>query len=96
MAALTLTTCCERSLRAMVEAAIDKQLRLLQAGIQRTQRRLRTFEARYSLSSKERVRRYENDELRETLGYAEWVGECRLLERLRENPNTLQGIHIAN
>ena len=96
MAALTLTTSRQRPLRALVEAALDNELRLLQAGIQRTERRLETFETRYSLSSQDFLRQYENDELPETLDFAEWVGEYRLLARLREKAATLQEIQIAN
>jgi ferritin len=40
-------------------------------------------------SSTEFLRRYENNELQETLDFAEWVGEYRLLERLREKADTL-------
>ena len=58
MAALTLTTSRQRPLRALVEAALDNELRLLQAGIQRTERRLETFETRYSLSSQDFLRQY--------------------------------------
>ena len=96
MAALTLTTSRQRPLRALVEAALDNELRLLQAGIQRTERRLETFETRYGLSSQDFLRQYENDELPETLDFAEWVGEYRLLARLREKAVTLQEIQIAN
>jgi len=96
MGALTLTTSRQRPLRALVEAALDNELRLLRAGIQRTERRLGTFETRHSLSSQEFLRQYENDELPETLDFAEWVGEYRLLERLREKADTLQEIQIAN
>ena len=46
------------------------------------------------MSSSDFQRRYENDELPETLDYAEWIGECRLLERLREKVETLAGIHV--
>ncbi len=96
MSVLTLTSSRQRPLRPLVEAAIHNELRLLQSGIQRTEQRLQTFEARYGFSSQEFLRRYENDELTETLDYAEWVGESRLLERLREKADTLQEIHFAH
>ncbi len=96
MAALTLTSPRQRPLRPLIEAAIHNELRLLQTGIQRTEQRLGTFERQHGLSSKEFLRRYENDELTETLEFAEWVGEYRLLERLREKVDTLQEIRFAN
>ncbi|MFQ5873487.1 MAG: hypothetical protein ACE5JL_06765 [Dehalococcoidia bacterium] len=96
MAALILTSPRQRSLRSLVEAALQNELRLVQAGIQRTERRLQAFETQYGLSSTEFLRRYENDELPETLDFAEWVGEYRLRERLREKTAILQEIRVAD
>ena len=95
MSALTLTSPHQRPLRPLVEDAIRNEVRYLQSGIRRTEQRLRTFETRYGFSSQEFLRRYENDELPETLEFAEWVGECRLLERLREKAETLEEIGFA-
>jgi hypothetical protein len=82
-------------LRDLVEGALANEARLLQTGIKRTQRRLHEFEARRQLSTEEFLRRYENDEFAETLELAEWVGEARLLERMRQKLAVLQGIQIA-
>jgi hypothetical protein len=83
-------------LRPLVEAAIENQLRLLEAGVERTEERIRAFEAEYGMSSETFVRRYENDELPETLSFAEWIGEHRMLSRLREKAETLREIRIAD
>lgn len=96
MSVLTLTSSRQRPLQPLVEAAIHNELRLLQSGIQRTEQRLQAFEAQYGFSSQEFLRRYENDKLSETLDFAEWVGECRLLERLREKADTLHEIRFAH
>ena len=95
MSVLTLTSSRQRPLRPLVEAAIHNELRRLQTGIQRTEPRLQTYERRYGFSSQEFLRRYENDKLPETLVFAEWVGECRLLERLKEKADTLHEIRFA-
>lgn len=96
MSVLTLTSSRRRPLRPLVEAAIQNELRLLQASIQRTEERLQAFEAEYNLATDEFLRRYENDELSETLAFAEWVGEYRMLERLQEKVETLQEIDFAD
>ena len=80
----------------LVEAALANELRLLEAGIRRTEQRLHEFEAKYQLPSAEFIHRFENDEFEETLELAEWIGENRLLERLREKADTLKGIEFAN
>jgi hypothetical protein len=84
MAELTLISPRQRELRPLVEAALHNELCLLEAGIRRIEQRPQEFEAQYELSSTEFIRRYEQDELEETLQFAEWIGEYRLLERLRE------------
>jgi hypothetical protein len=96
MAELVLISPRQRLLQPLVEAALHNELRLLQAGIRRTEQRLHTFETKYGLSSAEFLQSYENDELQETIDFAEWIGEHRLLERLREKADTLQEIRIAN
>ena len=96
MTVLTLTSTKHHPLRPLVEAALENQLRLLNVGIARTEERLQAFETDYGLSSTEFIRRYENDELPETLSIDEWVGEYRMLARLREKAETLQEIRFAD
>jgi len=96
MAELTLISPHQRPLRPLVEGALQNELRLLEAGIRRSEQRLREFEARYGLSSADFIQRYEHDELEETLEFAEWIGEYRLWERLREKANTLREIRFAD
>ena len=96
MSAVTLTSPRQRPLRPLVQAAIQNEVRLLQTGIRRTEQRLRAFEGQCGFSTQEFLRRYQNDELPETLEFVEWVGESRLLERLKEKADTLQEIRFAN
>ena len=96
MSALTLTFSRQHPLRPLVEAAIQNELRLLEAGIRRTEERLQDFEEKHGLDTQEFLRRYESDEISETLEFAEWIGEYRLLKRLREKAETLQEIRFAN
>jgi hypothetical protein len=96
MSTLTLSSTKERPLRPLVEAALENELRLLQAGIARTEARVQAFEAEYEFTSAEFVRRYEHDELPETLAFDEWLGEVHMLARLREKAETLQGIQVAD
>jgi hypothetical protein len=51
---------------------------------------------RYGLSTTDFVQRYENDELEETLEFAEWIGEYRLRERLLEKTDALRAIQFTN
>ena len=96
MVELTLVSDTQRPLRPVVENALANELRLQEAGIGRTEQRLHEFEARYQMSTSEFLHRYESNELGETLEFAEWVGEYRLLIRQREKAATLRGIKFAS
>ena len=93
---LTLTTTDQRPLRPLIEAALNNELRLLEAAIQRTEGRIRRFEAAHGMSSAEFLQRYENDEFPETLDFADWIGEYRLLSRLREKANAYREITFVH
>ena len=80
----------------MAEWALQNELRLLEAGIRRGERRLQEFEARYGLSTADFVECYANDALEETLECAEWIGEYRLRERLLEKAAVLRAIRCAD
>jgi hypothetical protein len=96
MTELVLVSARSGSLKPLIEAALANELRILEAGMRRTERRLRDFENTYQMPTAEFLRRFENDELDETLALAEWIGEYRLLERLREKADTLEGVRFAN
>ena len=96
MAELTLISPSQRPLQPLVEGALQNELRLLEAGIQRGEQRLQEFEARYGLSTVDFVQRYENDALEETLEFGEWIGEYRLRERLLEKAASLRAIRFAD
>lgn len=96
MADLRLVSTRKRQLRPLVEAALANELRLMEAGIRRTEQRILDFEQKYHLVSQDFIARYENDEMEETMDFDEWIGEFRLLERLREKADTLKGIRFAN
>lgn len=96
MAELILVSQHEHQLRSLVETALQNEKRLLEAAIRRTQRRLQEFEARYNLPSAELARRFEQDEMEETVELAEWIGQYRLLQRLQEKTAILAEVRFAN
>jgi len=96
MAHLRLVSTRNRQLKTLVEAALTNELRLIEAGIRRTEQRLLEFEEKYHLGTQDFIARYENDEMKETIDFDEWIGEFRLLARLREKVDTLKDIRFAN
>lgn len=93
---LTLTSSAQTSLRPLIEAAIHNELRVMQAGIRRTQQRIADFESRYGMTTAEFLQRYRNDEIAETLETIEWFGEWKMLERLREDEMALREVGFAD
>jgi len=61
---------------------LANQLKLLKAGVRRTEQRIMKFEEKYRVLTQEFINRFENDEFEETLEFAEWIGEYRLLKKL--------------
>ena len=47
------------------------------------------------MTTAEFLHEYEDNKLPETLEFAEWVGEYRMLVRQREKAETLRGIRFA-
>ncbi|GGA19053.1 hypothetical protein [Okeania sp. KiyG1] len=73
-----------------------KELNLISSSIQRTEKRLLEFEAKYHLSTNEFLQKYENDEFEETLELDEWIGESIMLERLRKELEIYKGVDFAD
>lgn len=93
---LKLVSKSEHQLRPIVEAALENEMRLLEAGIRQTRHSLKKFEDKYQLETQEFIDRYENDQLEETMDFIEWIGESRMLQRLNEKADTLRSIRIAS
>jgi hypothetical protein len=83
-------------IHSLVENALQDALNSTENGIRQTEQRLQEFESKYQISTIEFIRRYENDEIQETLEIDEWIGAYRMLNRLTEKAERLRGIKIAN
>jgi hypothetical protein len=96
MVELRLISSGQHPLKPLVEAALANEVRLLEVGIRRGEDRLKEYEEKHGMSTGEFVNRFERDEFKETLERAEWIGEYRLLRRLREKAETLRGVCFAS
>lgn len=84
------------TLRPLIEAAMRTQLRVIETGMRRTERRLRDFERRHDMSSEEFCQRLTQDQMEETLDTIEWAGEYQTWLRLHQQYETLLGARIAD
>ena len=85
-----------RQIKPLVEAALANELRLLETGIRQTEQRLQGFEKKHQMLTQDFISSYENDEIEETMEFAEWIGEFRMLKCLREKAEALRDIKFAN
>lgn len=96
MTELTLLSSRKIPLKPLVEAAIHNELRILESGIRRTTHKLQKLETQHGMTSEEFVRLYEQNQMKENLEFAEWIGEYRLLKRLQEKEQTLREVQFAD
>ena len=96
MSALTLISEGTYQVQPLIEAALEHESGFLQAGIRQTEARLGAFEEQYQRSTADIIAAYEDDQVEETLDMIEWIGEYRLLQRLREKREALRSVHFAN
>ncbi len=96
MVELKIVSQSKRQLKPIVEAALENELRLVEAGIRQTALRLKKFEEQSHLNTQAFITAYENDEWEETMESIEWIGEFRLMERLNEKAETLRNISFAS
>jgi hypothetical protein len=96
MTELTLISQHEGALKPLIEGAISEALRSVESGIKRGEERVQFFEQQYGMTSAVFLQRYESDELPETLELGEWIGEIRMLQRLREKGDRLRGVEFSH
>jgi hypothetical protein len=84
------------SLRQIIQSALSERLQSLEAGIKRTEERIKEFETQYQLSTADFLRRFNNDELEHNFDFDEWIGEARMLEHLKQKKSNIEGVEFVN
>ena len=96
MAQVVLVSSDTRPIRSLVESAILDKARALEMAILQTEGRIHQFEENYGWSTNEFLRRFAQNEFDHTCDFDDWIGESRMLTRLRERHATLKDIKIAD
>jgi hypothetical protein len=81
---LVIKTSDKDSLKGLVESALEREKKLLQASIEKTRARLAEFEVRFGMSSMEFEKKLKGGEIKEIPSVTEWrmeIGMLQLLER---------------
>lgn len=82
------------ALKPLLESAIRSELQTLKLSLDRTAKRLRTFETQYGLTSEAFMHRFAAGELDESLDYIEWAGEIKTYQLLQTQQRALQSAHV--
>ena len=81
-------------LKPLLETAIQGELRNIQHGINLTRARMEAFEKQYAMSTEEFLRRFNSEDLGETLDFIDWHGETKMLTLLEEKKKGLEGAQV--
>lgn len=96
MSQLTLVSPDERSIKPLIESALLERAKILEAAIRQTEDRLGTFEQRYDLNTPEFLTRFAQNQYQHSDDFDDWIGESRMLDRLREKLTRLESIKIVD
>ncbi|MBU0512202.1 MAG: hypothetical protein KJ638_10960 [Chloroflexi bacterium] len=91
---ITVTTKATVAFKPLLKTALQNEKNLLSYGIRRTQRRLRTFEQQFSMSSAKFERKFNTRQLDETLDFVDWLMEIKALSLLQEQYQALSEARI--
>ncbi|KAF5429742.1 hypothetical protein C5S36_14865, partial [Candidatus Methanophagaceae archaeon] len=79
----------------ILDSAIRNQLKLLKTSINKTKLRISSFEQKYNMSSEQFVQKIREGMDDDNLDFVEWIGETKILKRLEEEYNELEGLQIC-
>ena len=83
------------SIMPILDSAIRNQLKLLKTSINKTKLRISSFEQKYNMSSEQFVQKIREGMDDDNLDFVEWIGETKILKRLEEEYNELEGLQIC-
>lgn len=73
----------ERDMSGIIKSAIDAEIKRLEIGLDKTNREIKKFEEKYSLSSSEILKGATADDLKGgDEDYTSWSGELKIRERI--------------
>jgi hypothetical protein len=84
------------SVKEMIKTDLAKRLQNLEAGIQRTQARLKQFETQYQWSTQTFIELFTHDQLQHSLDFDEWLGEAWMLETLQQKQALIKEIEFVD
>lgn len=91
---VTISTQDAKKFKPLLRSALEREARLLDFSIQRTQEALKTYEERFNLSSAEFERQFKAREIEESLDTLDWWMEIEALHHLEEQRRSLEDARL--
>lgn len=82
-------------LKALVKAALENEIKIINIGIRKTQENLQKLEDKYKMDSNTFYREYSSGEMGDDIEYIRWAGEVETLMRLQRNLKELSGAEVC-
>jgi hypothetical protein len=91
---ITITSDASIAILPLIQAALERELRVLTLGVQRTYERLQGFENRFKMSSQDFEQRFNAGQMGDDLDIIEWAGEIKTYSLLKAQLHALQGAKL--
>ena len=91
---VTISTKNVERFKPLLRSALEREVHLVEYAILKTRERLAEFEKLFDMETAEFERRFNADDLGETLDFIEWWGEAQTLHLLDEKKNIIKSAQI--
>lgn len=95
MVRVTIEPQAAKNVKALIQAAMENQLRILRFGIAKTKVKLHELENRFGMDSEDFYRQFNQGKLGDDLDYIRWAGEYETLEQLAHDYNDLMETQLC-
>jgi hypothetical protein len=85
-----------QNVKSLVRVAVENELKILQAGVARTCRKLEELEKIYGMSSKQFYNKFKKGEMGDDFEYIRWAGEYETLQQLEYDYSDLLGTEVCS
>ncbi|MFN5515647.1 MAG: hypothetical protein ACK5CA_13145 [Cyanobacteriota bacterium] len=84
------------SLKAMIQIDLNHRLQDLESGLQKTQARLKQFEAQYQWSTEQFVTLFTSDQIKHSADFDEWLGEAWMLDKIQQKIAIIKEVEFVD
>ncbi|MDZ7342264.1 MAG: hypothetical protein ONB27_12985 [candidate division KSB1 bacterium] len=83
-----------KKINRIVEEALDREKKIIEHALKRTQEKLRKFELQYNMSSSEFFQQYQAGKTDDRDDFIDWAGEYQILMSINDRMNDIKELRI--